>query len=339
MGIRAYAVAAAAMCAVLTACSGTAQPSPSGSVTPTQDVIAGQIPVGVVKGSLPTPAMAAERGLDWDRMVDAATSMNWQAVRSGGVVQASACVGRGAPTVVYLNGLGSPAAEIWSPLAVEQSATNRVCLFDRPGMGLSQDRSDPAVISDPMRNAAEMFSLVEALDEPGPYLLVGWSYGGLVARAAGTLAPDKVAGLVLVDHASPIASYLLDESNVGEPGVWMDGDVPVDVSDAARTVGAGPDLGDRPVIVLQRGDRTLPPGDETHIDWDAEDRDQRQATTISTNSLHAVVDDSDHGIPFRNPQAVLAATRAVSESVGAANAPLPDCPSDLAAAGVTCTPR
>ena len=52
-----------------------------------------------------------------------------------------------------------------------------------------------------------------------------------------------------------------------------------------------------------------------------------------------MVTDSDHGIPYRNPEAVLAATRAVSESVNADNAALPDCPTDLAASGVTRTPR
>ena len=333
-----YAVAAAGVCAVLTGCTGTAPAPDGGSPSPTQDVIAGQIPPFTVKSSLPTPLYAQEWGLDWDSMVEAAASTTWQQVRAGGVVQAAACSGSGTPTVVYLNGLGSPAAWIWSPLAVEQSATNRVCLFDRPGMGLSPNTSDPDVISDPMIHAAEMYSLVEALDEPGPYLLVAWSYGGLVARAAGTLAPEKVAGLVLVDGESPIASYLLtDSGGVGTPGMWMDGGAPVDVSTAADTIGEGPDLGDRPVIVLQRGDRTLPPGEE--IDWAEEDRNQLQATTISTNSLHAVVTDSDHGIPYRNPEAVLAATRAVSESVNADNAALPDCPTDLAASGVTRTPR
>lgn len=327
--------AVAALCAVLAGCSGSSPEVESGSPSATGNVIAGQIPVSAVQRSLPTSLMAEDLGLDRDRMMKAATRMSWQVVRAAGVVQASACLGSGAPTVVYLDGLGSPAAEIWAPVAVEQSSTNRVCVFDRPGMGLSQDRPDPDAISDPMMHAAEMFSLVEALGEPGPYLLVGWSYGGLVARAAGTLAPDKVAGVVLVDHASPLASYLLTEANGGTPGVWLDGDNPVDEGSAARTVGAGPNLGDRPVIVLQRGDRTLPAG--VKIDWDAEDRDQRQATTISTNSLHAVVDDSDHGIPFRNPESVLAATRAVSESVNAGNAPLADCPDDLAASGVTCT--
>jgi pimeloyl-ACP methyl ester carboxylesterase len=38
--------------------------------------------------------------------------------------------------------------------------------------------------------------------EPGPYVLVGHSWGGLIARLFASTYPDEVAGLVLVDSAS-----------------------------------------------------------------------------------------------------------------------------------------
>lgn len=328
----AWAVAA---CLALTACTGTPEPAGTDSPTPSDTVIAGELPLSVVEGSLPTRFQAEEWGLDWEAMHEAATSLGWRAVRAAGVVQAAACTGSGTPTVVYLNGDDVPAAQSWASIAVAQSETNRVCVFDRPGVGLSVMRPDPQTPVDLMTQATEMHALLEALDEPGPYVLVGWSWGGLIARAAGTVAPDDVAGMVLVDHTSPLAPWLLDEGVDGVPGLFWEGSQGVDLSGAAQSVGAGPDLGDRPVIVLQRGDRTLPP--DVEIDWEEEDRNQLQATEISTNSLHAVVDDSDHSIPIRNPQAVIAATTAVSESVRAGNAPLGDCPPDLAAAEVTCT--
>jgi hypothetical protein len=87
------------------------------------------------------------------------------------------------------------------------------------------------------------------------------------------------------------------------------------------------------LIVLQRGQpqKGDPPG------WEDIWNDvQIQASTISDNSLHAVVDESDHAIPFRNPAAVVAATSAAAESIRAGNAALPTCPDDLAATGVTC---
>ena len=163
------------------------------------------------------------------------------------------------------------------------------------------------------------------MGETGPFVLVPWSYGGLVARAAATQRPDQVAGMVLVDASSPLQEGL-DEPWQGEDGI-------VDTDTIASTVGEGPDMGNRPVIVLQAGIEDP----ETPAEYVTQWRDlQRQAVTISANSLHAVVDESDHAIPIRNPAAVVAATSAVAESVRAGNADLPACPDGLAAAGVTC---
>jgi hypothetical protein len=262
----------------------------------------------------------------WQQMQRAATSLPWHMVSAAGVEQAAACIGQGAPTVVYIDGFASAAAPNWSLAAVEQSESNRVCLFDRPGMGLSPVRAGAAPHSTPEQHAQEMLDMLAVLGEPGPYLLAGWSYGGLVARTAAAQHPEMVAGLVLVDAMSPLQPGL-EEPLQGENGI-------VDTDTVATTVGEGPDMGNRPVIVLQAGQ----PFEDAPAGWEETWNDlQVQAATISDNSLHGVVDDSDHAIPIRNPGAVVAATTAVAESIRAGIATLPPCPEDLAAAGVTCT--
>ena len=138
--------------------------------------------------------------------------------------------------------------------------------------------------------------------------------------------PEQVAGLVLVDATSPLQPGL-DEPWNGENGL-------IDTNTIASTVGEGFGMGKRPVIVLQAGQ----PDEGTPADFAQTWTDlQRQAATISDNSIHAVVDDSDHAIPLRNPAAVVAATTAVAESIRTGNADLPACPHDFAAARVTCT--
>jgi pimeloyl-ACP methyl ester carboxylesterase len=262
----------------------------------------------------------------WQRLRQDALSLPWQMVSAAGVEQAAACIGAGAPTVVYVDGFASAAAPHWSQAAIGQSEANRVCLFDRPGMGLSPDRAGAAPHSTPEQHAQEMLDMLAVLGEPGPYLLAGWSYGGLVARTAAAQHPEQVAGLVLVDATSPLQPGL-DEPLQGENGI-------VDADTIAATVGEGPDMDHLPVIVLQRGQ----PEKGAPADWEETWNDlQAQAATISENSLHGVVDESDHAIPIRNPGAVVAATTAVAESIRAGNADLPACPDDLAAAGVTCT--
>lgn len=298
-------------------------PSPSGS-------IGAEIPVDAIADELPNDLEAETFwGMDqpaWRQWREEATSMPWHMVSAGGVEQAAACTGSGAPTVVYIDGFNSPAAPSWSMAASRQSESNRVCMFDRPGMGLSPARAGAAPHSTPEKHAQEMLDMLSVLGEPGPYLLVPWSYGGLVARAASALHPEQVAGLVLVEATSPLQPGL-DEPWNGESGL-------IDTNTIASTVGEGFSMGKRPVIVLQAGqpDEGAPP--DFMQTWNDL---QHQAATISDNSIHAVVDDSDHAIPLRNPAAVVAATSAVADSIRAGDADLPTCPVALAAAGVTCT--
>ena len=316
------------MAALLAGCAGgptdpAPSPVPSGS-------IGAEVPADAIADLMPTD-LQAETYYDmdraaWESLRETATSMPWRMVDAGGVQQAAACIGQGAPTVVYIDGWDAPAAAHWSLAAAQQAKSSRVCMFDRPGMGLSPARRGAAPHSTPEQHAQEMLDMLAVMGETGPFVLVPWSYGGLVARAAATHRPDQVAGMVLVDASSPLQEGL-DEPWQGEDGI-------VDTDTIASTVGEGPDMGNRPVIVLQAGIEDP----ETPAEYVTQWRDlQRQAATISANSLYTVVDESDHAIPIRNPAAVVAATSAVAESVRASNATLPACPEDLNAAGVTCS--
>jgi pimeloyl-ACP methyl ester carboxylesterase len=50
--------------------------------------------------------------------------------------------------------------------------------------------------------AADLHALLNTTKEPGPYVLVAHSWGGLIARFYASTYPDEVAGLVLLDAAS-----------------------------------------------------------------------------------------------------------------------------------------
>ena len=49
---------------------------------------------------------------------------------------------------------------------------------------------------------ADLHAFPTAANEPGPYVLVGASWGGLIAKLYASTYPDQVAGLILVDFAS-----------------------------------------------------------------------------------------------------------------------------------------
>jgi pimeloyl-ACP methyl ester carboxylesterase len=79
----------------------------------------------------------------------------------------------------------------------------RVCTYDRPGTYLLPDersRSDPVAMPRSARDIViDLHALLGAARVPGPYVMVGHSFGGMVARLYATTYPNDVAALGLVD--------------------------------------------------------------------------------------------------------------------------------------------
>ena len=109
------------------------------------------------------------------------------------------CIGTGGPTVVLLNGLGET-SPLWARVAPAVAATSRVCAYDRAGQGWSDDSSNPA---DATNAAKDLHALLTAAGETGPFVLAGHSSGGVHALTYTHLYPNDVAGVVLLDSASP----------------------------------------------------------------------------------------------------------------------------------------
>jgi len=85
-----------------------------------------------------------------------------------------------------------------SSARVRVSRFTRICTYDRAGYAWS----DPG----PKRRTFSQLNLelrdaLSKLGEPGPFVLVGHSYGGPVARNFAATYPREVAGMVLVDAA------------------------------------------------------------------------------------------------------------------------------------------
>jgi pimeloyl-ACP methyl ester carboxylesterase len=109
------------------------------------------------------------------------------------------CTGTGAPTVVLLNGLGET-SPLWARVQPDVAATSRVCAYDRAGQGWSDDSPNP---DDATNAATDLHKLLAAAGETGPFVLAGHSSGGVHALTYSHLYPNAVAGVVLIDSASP----------------------------------------------------------------------------------------------------------------------------------------
>lgn len=109
------------------------------------------------------------------------------------------CIGQGKPTILMLAGSGTPSVASY-PLQTRLAATSRTCSYDRAGLGWS----------DPPKRAMGLRQIVDDLDrliaksgEPGPFVLVPESFGGLIALAKARRDPDQVVGVVAVDASEP----------------------------------------------------------------------------------------------------------------------------------------
>lgn len=106
------------------------------------------------------------------------------------------CKGNAAgPTVVIEQGAGSPSV-LWWPVQDKVAAFARVCTYDRAGYLWSDQAVRVRSLED---RAADLHTLLTAGEVPGPYILVGHSFGGPLVRLYAHLYPAQVAGMVLVD--------------------------------------------------------------------------------------------------------------------------------------------
>jgi len=122
-----------------------------------------------------------------------------QAVDIGGRTLNLYCSGQGTPTVILEPGGNSPGyAQLW--LQSKMAAFTRTCWYDRAGVGWS----DPP--SSPRTSASIVSDLHQALQRAGvppPYVMAGGSVGGEYVLIYSARYPKDVAGLVLVDSATP----------------------------------------------------------------------------------------------------------------------------------------
>ncbi len=103
--------------------------------------------------------------------------------------------GHGTPVVVLEAGIAASSVS-WALIQSKVAGFTTVLSYDRAGFGWSDAATSPGTALDAV---GDLQHLLEATGLPGPYVLVGHSFGGLIVRLFEQHYPAKVAGLVLVD--------------------------------------------------------------------------------------------------------------------------------------------
>jgi pimeloyl-ACP methyl ester carboxylesterase len=202
------------------------------------------------------------------------------------------CRGTGSPTVILEHGLGYGVdSDSWVGVQAGVAKETRVCRYDRAFLGESDDAKSGRSMPD---LAADLTALMKASRIPGPYIIVGHSFGGLTVRYFALLHPLSVVGMVLVDASAPYAITNLDlgSERLNRPKVLVQ-------------LKQLKSLGRIPLIVITRG-----------IDagslWRAAQEDMVE---LSTSGRQVIATQSDHWIQLRQPDLVIRQILAVLHTI------------------------
>jgi pimeloyl-ACP methyl ester carboxylesterase len=119
------------------------------------------------------------------------------------------------PTVLFDAGLGD-SSETWDLVQPAVEQFTRACSWDRPGYGWSEPTDSPRTSE---QIVSEIHEMLQKANEPGPYILVGHSFGGYNQLVFQRRYPSSVVGMVFVDSSHPDQVNRFDKSMAPENDV------------------------------------------------------------------------------------------------------------------------
>lgn len=256
------------------------------------------------------------------------------------------CTGAGGPTVVLEYGLEGSYFD-WYRVQPEIAKFTRVCSYDRAGYGWSDTSPNARV---PSMMAEELHSLLHTAGEKPPYVVVGHSYGALIAEMFANKFPQETAGAVLVDGFIPRGapwfplSYKLwlRLQEWSEPfglprwrGWCAEGPAQFkgeseaaycrarvyaayyrereQLTEGGAEIRAIASLGDLPLIVIARD-----PSVTHEAEPGGHAQDERETARLSSNGQLVIAMGSGHDVPDARPDAIIDAVRELIRPQGQA---------------------
>jgi len=229
------------------------------------------------------------------------------------------CRGEGAPVIYLESPSGLSAAEAFGPVFEALAERTRVCRLERLGFGGS-DAPPPGLVQTAADYADELHALVSRVSPGEEIVIVGYSFGGFIARIYADRHPERVAGLLLIDapheewfRAMKRRMTVDDWAGLQEVFDWfldrLGHDAWASQFEVERTR-LDPDL---PVVVVSRGldhERLRLTGmseEAFRVANDLHDHYQHDLARLTDHTTHVVARESGHLIVESEPELVLAA--------------------------------
>jgi pimeloyl-ACP methyl ester carboxylesterase len=234
------------------------------------------------------------------------------------------CVGSGSPTVVLEAGLGGNTFN-WRDVQAQLGRTTRTCAYDRAGIGNSV--ALPGV-HDAREEINDLQRLLDGAHIEPPEVLVGHSYGGLLARLFARAHAKAIAGIVLIDAMGrdqtrrQLAIWPKSQAKALRRSVARPVRDGVDLASSEALASRVMSLSDTPLAVVTAGRHDAEWGHVPPRLARALDRQwvtmQDELAALSSDHVHVVALRSDHsvqrsdgqpGVVIRAVQAVVRAAR------------------------------
>ena len=243
------------------------------------------------------------------------------------------CSGEGSLVVLLLGGR----VEAWKPIQAEINRFTRTCVFEHIG------NSPTPLIAEPIAN--NVHTLLKDGEVTGPYVVVGFSVGGYIARLFTNSYPEEVAGMVLLDssHEDQNARFLAALSSEtskecqdlkdyrtqlqGPHFVPIAPQITLDFDASATQVRAvEQNLGNLPLVVLTAGRSEWPdcfqPEVQQQLDQAWRDM-QADLASLSTNSTYLVAEESSHSFTEKPGMVIDAIQRVIQVVQGKEGGSMP----------------
>lgn len=239
-----------------------------------------------------------------------------------------ACVNGNGPATVVLEAGMREDSRAWRFVIEDLSKFATVISYDRAGMGRSEAALAPRTSE---KIALELKALLDCIDAPAPYVLVGHSAGGWHLRTFAHFYPHAVAGLVLID--SPHENFerrrdeiltteerqqrqaMLAESRAGLPEA-----IRLEYEGLEQSRALYPKLKlprDLPLVVLAAGRHQWLPEHNAQQQEEIWRELQGELAALSANGKLIVVTDSGHNMQREKPETVVKAIRDVIDQAHA----------------------
>jgi pimeloyl-ACP methyl ester carboxylesterase len=210
----------------------------------------------------------------------------------------------------------------WTYIQRRLAEVTTVLSYTRAGLGQSEPAPLPRTLQDMVADLGKLLSVVAV---PGPYVLVGHSFGGQIVRLFATQHPLDTKAIVLVDpsHEDKYTRFeaVLTQELIERQDRFLHNPTAnsesIDLLESRRQMHAAKSVLNVPLVVMSRGAT-----DEQSPVWPSPELQKielqlhRELLKVPGHGLrrHIVAEQSGHFIHHDEPELVIAAIKDVLEA-------------------------